>query len=61
MDARAEHEVFRSLQRYADGTGRGRPHHHPDHAPARQIRHADQIIVLDHAGSWKRHARRAED
>ena len=49
MDARAEHEVFRSLQRLRrrDGAGRDRTTILITHRLA-NIRHADQIIVLDH-------------
>jgi len=40
---------FRSLPTATPtGRGRGRPHHHPISTGSPHIRHADQIIVLDH-------------
>jgi ATP-binding cassette subfamily B protein len=47
MDARAEHEVFRSLQRLRQREGGDRTTILITHRLA-NIRHADQIIVLDH-------------
>lgn len=50
MDARAEHQVFQSLQRLSRGTGRTAEHRTTiliTHRLA-NIRHADKIIVLDH-------------
>ncbi|KAA8886306.1 ATP-binding cassette domain-containing protein [Nocardia colli] len=49
MDARAEHQVFQSLQRLSRGTGRAAEHRTTiliTHRLA-NIRHADKIIVLD--------------
>ena len=47
MDARAEHDVFRSLQRLSRGSSGTRTTILITHRLA-NIRHADQIVVLDH-------------